>query len=259
MRKFNIIDPLYMSFYSKEIYQDVARSWSTRLCMLYLLSLTAICWIPGIIRLDTDVTYYIDNIVPKYVVQMPAIEISKGEASIKEKQPYLINDPDSGKTAIIIDTTGATKSLDNSTAFLLLTKDRLTLKKDDKERTVLEMRDLGDVTITRTMAFEWLEAYTEWFGIMVYPFAVMLSYVFRIVQILLLALVGAVASKIFKVGIDYRLLIRIFAVAVTPLLVFDALTGFFRIEVPMPLVADLLITTGYLIFAIKSSSTASPS
>lgn len=255
MRKFTIIDPLYMSFYSKELYREVASSWSNRLCLLYLLSLIAICWIPGIIRLDTDVTYYINNVAPKYIVQMPAIEISKGEASIKEKQPYLIKDPESGETAIIIDTTGGTKSLGNSTAFVLLTKDRLILKKDDKERSVVEMRDLGEITITRTLAFEWLEAYTEWFAIMVYPFAVIFSYLFRIVQILILAVVGAVASKIFKVGLDYRLLIRIFAIAVTPLVIFDALTGFFRVEVPMPFVADLLLTTGYLIFAIRSSTT----
>jgi hypothetical protein len=49
------------------------------------------------------------------------------------------------------------------------------------------------------------------------------------------------------------MLIRIFAVAVTPLIIFDALTGFFSIDVPMPLATDLLLTTGYLIFAIRSS------
>jgi hypothetical protein len=64
IRHYTIIDPLYMAFYSRDLYRGVARSWSTGICLLYMLSLVALCWIPGMIRLDTDITHYIDNEIP---------------------------------------------------------------------------------------------------------------------------------------------------------------------------------------------------
>src|SRR5512135_2968335 len=104
MKQYTIIHPLYMSFYSKSLYREVAREWSNRFCFLYLLSLIALCWIPGMIRLDSDIAGYIDNDAPKYVRQLPTIKIAGGQASITEPQPYTIKDPDNGDPVMIIDT-----------------------------------------------------------------------------------------------------------------------------------------------------------
>jgi hypothetical protein len=253
MRKINLIDPLYMAFYSRELYREVAVSWSTGLCFLYLLSLVALCWIPGMIRLDTDLTSYINVQAPKYVMQMPDIEISKGEASIKEKQPFLIKDPDTGETVIIIDTTGQVRSLENSKALVLLTNKKLLLKSAGTEQTLLEMRQFKDSTVTRSLVFEWLESFTEWFAFMFYPFAVIFSFIMRIAEVLILALIGFMFSRVMRVGHNYQTIIRLCAIAMTPLMIFDGITTFFNIDVFMPLVTDLLMASGYLIFAIRSS------
>lgn len=254
MRKFTIIDPLYMSVYSRDIYRDVAANWSTWLCFLYLLSLLALCWVPGMIRLDTDLTYYLNDSAPKYIAQMPEIVISKGEASIKERQPYLIKDPDNGETFMIIDTTGSSKSLDNSNAVALLTKDRLIVKTPDNRQQVFNLLELGDGTITKFVVKEAIERFTEWFAVLFYPFAVIFSFIFRAAEVLIIAMFGSILTRSLGAALSYKQLVRIGAIAITPLVIFNTLVIFFRIEIPIPFLTDIIFITAYQVFAIRSNA-----
>jgi hypothetical protein len=254
MRKFTIIDPLYMSFYSRDIYRDVAANWPTWLCFLYLLSLLALCWVPGMIRLDTDLTYYLNNSAPKYIAQMPDIVISKGEASIKEKQPYIIKDPETGETFMIIETTGSSMSLDNSKAVVLLTKDRLIVKTPDDKQQVLGLRELGDGTITKSVVKEVIEQVTELFALLLYPFAVIFSFIFRAAEVLIIALFGSILSRSLGAYLSYKKLVKIGAIAITPLVIFNTMAVFFRIEIPVPFLTDIIFITAYQVFAIRSNA-----
>jgi hypothetical protein len=254
MKKFTIIDPLYMSFYSKDIYRDAAANWSTVSCFLYLLSLLALCWVPGMIRLDTDISYYLNNIGPKYIAQMPDITLSKGEASIRETQPYVIKDTDSGEPFMIIDTTGGTKSLDNSKALALLTKDRLIIKTPDDKQQALDLKELGDGTITKPVMKEAIELFTEWFAVLFYPFAVIFAFLFRAAQILIIAMFGTILTRSLGANLKYKELVRVSAIAITPLIIFNTLTVFFRIDIPISLLTDLILITAYQVFAIRSNA-----
>jgi hypothetical protein len=258
IRHYTIIDPLYMAFYSRDLYRGIARSWSTGICLLYMLSLVALCWIPGMIRLDTDITHYIDNEIPKFESQMPEITISKGEASIAEQQPYIIKDPESGDPVVIIDTTGKTKSLSGSKATALLTKNQLLIRSGSNERPMFNLSDFDDIKIDRTTFHSWLEAFTEWFALLIYPFAVILEFLYRMVQVLIYAVVGAIFSRFVDTGLNYRMLFKVCTVAMTPLIMLNMLAYFFRIEVPFPFFVNSAIATGYLIFAIRSGFTGSP-
>ncbi len=254
MKQYTIIHPLYMSFYSKALYREVAREWSTGLCFLYLLSLVALCWIPGMIRMDSDITEYIDNDSPKYVGQLPAITIAKGQASINEPQPYIIKDPDNGDPVMIIDTTGQITSLENSKAFILLTKTRLITHDGGKEAHSLDLLEIGDATLTKELLYDWLESFKEWFAIVLYPFAVLASFTFRSIQVLIYAIAGSFFLRSFKVGLNYRLLMRLGAVSLTPVIIVNALIIFFRMDVPLPWLLNALIAAGYLIFAVRSNT-----
>lgn len=244
-----------MSFYSKSLYREVAREWSNGLCFLYLLSLVALCWIPGIIRMDSDISEYIDNEAPKYVRQLPAITIAKGQASISEQQPYIIKDPDSGDPVMIIDTTGQIASLENSKAFILLTKTRLLTHDGGKETRSLDLSEIGDATINKAQLYDWLEDFKEWFAILLYPFAVFFSFAFRSIQVLIYALAGSFFLRSSKVRIDYRLIMRLGAVSLTPVIIANTLINFFRIDIPLPWLFNALLAAGYLIFAIRASIT----
>ena len=244
-----------MSFYSKSLYREVTREWSTRLCFLYLLSLVALCWIPGMIRLDSDITDYIENDAPKYVKQLPAITIVNGQASISEPQPYIIKDPDSGDPVMIIDTTGQVTSLDTSKAIILLTKTQLITHDGGKESRTINLSEFGDINLNKDLVYDWLESFSEWFAIVMYPFAVLFSFAFRSIQVFIYALAGSFFLRSLKVGLNYRWLMRLGAVSLTPVMIFNAMVLFFRIDVPIPWLVNALIAAGYLIFAVRSSIT----
>ena len=259
MKIYTIIHPLYMAFYSKSLYRDIANNWPTWFCFLYLLSLLALCWIPGMIRLDSDLSDYIDDEAPKFINQLPVIIISKGQASITEPQPYIIKDPSKGDPFIVIDTTGQIGSLENSKAMILFTRTQVVLKDRLQGSRILNLSDVGDMTIDKALVFDWLEAFSEWFAILAYPFAVLFSFAFRSTQVLLYAFIGLLFSRIMKVGLSYGVLIRLAAISLTPVIVLNALTIFFRIAIPTPWLINALLTTGYLIFAVRSTSSPADS
>lgn len=247
-----------MSFYSKDLYRTVAKDWSTGLCLLYLLSLVALCWIPGIIRLDTDMKYYVDVSAPKYIAQMPEIAIAKGKASITEEQPFVIKDPDNGDPFMIIDTKGGTKSLEKSKAIVLLTETQLILKENDQERPVLTFSDLGEFTMTKAVMYDGLEVFRDWFAIIAYPIAVIFAFIFRVLQALIYSVVGHLFSRVIHAQLTYKLLLRVCTVAMTPLIIFNTLILFFRVDMPYPFFVNSAIATAYLIFAIRASYSPEP-
>jgi len=245
-----------MAFYSKSLYRDIAGNWSTWFCFLYLLSLLALCWIPGMIRLDANVSAYVDDEAPKYVNQLPSIVISKGQASIAEPQPAIVKDPEKGDPVMIIDTTGQITSLENSTATILVTKTQLFFKDSMRGTRIINLSELGDMTINKAFVYDWLEAFSEWFAILIYPFALLFSFAFRSAQVLIYTLIGLFFSRALKVSLDYRALMRLAAVSLTPVIILNALTIFFSIAIPSPWLINALITTGYLIFAIRANASS---
>ncbi|HMK56529.1 MAG TPA: DUF1189 family protein [Dissulfurispiraceae bacterium] len=254
MKKYTIIHPLYMSFYSKSLYREVAAEWSARLCFLYLLSLVALCWIPGTIRISSEITDYVNDEAPKYIRQFPEIEISKGQASVSAAQPYIIKNPDNGDPIAIIDTTGQTASMDNPRTLILLTKTGLiTRDYGSKEMHTVNLSDVGDITINKDLIYDWIEAFTEWFPFAFYPAAVAAAFVYRSIQVLLYALGGSVFLRGLMGVFNYRLLIRLSTVSLTPVIILNAIVLFFGIEIPASWLVNALVSAGYLIFAIRSA------
>jgi hypothetical protein len=248
-----------MAFYSKSLYRDIAVNWSTGFCFLYLLSLLALYWIPGMIRMDADLSTYIEDEAPKFVNQLPSIVISKGQASIDGPQPSIIKYPEKGDAVMIVDTTGQITSLENSSAIILVTKTQLFIKDSLQGTRILNLSELGDMTIDKALVYDWLEVFSEWFAILVYPFALLFSFAFRSAQVLIYALIGMLFSQVIRVGLNYQALMRLAAIALTPVIIFNALMIFFKIPIPSPWLINAIITTGYLIFAIRAcSSPADP-
>ncbi len=259
MKQYTIIHPLYMAFYSKSLYRDIANNWPTWFCFLYLLSLLALCWIPGMIRLDADISTYVDDEAPKYVNQLPSIVISKGQASIAEPQPAIVKDPEKGDPVMIIDTTGQITSLENSKATILVTKTQLFFKDSLQGTRIINLSELGDMTIDKAFVYDWLEVFSEWFAILLYPFALLFSFAFRSGQVLMYALIGKFFSQALKISLNYQVLMRLAAISLTPVIILNALIIFFKITIPSPWLINAIITTGYLIYAIRASSSSADS
>ncbi len=225
MRRYSIFHVPVLSFFSKELYKDVGLHWKG-VNFFYLFLLLAICLVPRMIKLHIGVTDFVNNYAPTIIEQVPEITISDGQVSIKENQPYYIKEPESGMVLAIIDTTGEIESLEEADAFCLLTGNKLLTKRQFEKRSY----DLSKIK----------------------HFALMGSYVYRIVQALIYAAIGLLFVSFCKTTLSYASLIRLAVVAVTPCVIVSTILGLGGNSIPAFLYPAAVLV--YLFFAVRSIS-----
>ncbi len=253
MKKFSIIHIPVLSFFSKELYRDVGLYWKG-VNFSYLLLLLAVCWIPTMIKIHIGFSDFVNNDAPTVVEQVPEITITNGEVSISEPQPYYIKDPENGDVLAIIDTTGTIESLEDSNAICLLTKTKIMWRKSEAETQIVDLSKIDHFVLSSERVMGWLHTANKFFVIIIYPFALLGSYLFRIVQALIYAAVGLLFALWCQVRLSYATLLRLAVVAMTPCLLAKTIFGIADIHPPYATLISLVITLAYLFFAVKANS-----
>jgi len=252
VKRYTTVDPLYLSFFSRPLYRDVAVNWRG-LGFVYLVSLLALCIIPGVLKVRADISAFLDEEAPKIISQMPSIHIVKGSVSVDAQQPYIIRDEKTGDPFIIIDTTGKVTSLKDSKAAVLLTKRALMVKSDGDSRT-LGLEGIENLTVDRKTVYSAIDDMDAWFLIVVYPLTLLFSFLYHAVQALLFASLGLLVSRNLRLSLHYRSLVRLSAVALTPAMIIGAASVVTGLYVPGWWLMSILVSLGYLFFAITASS-----
>lgn len=252
MTRFNILHPLYMSFYSRELYRDVAANWGGRV-FWYLFLLLALCWIPVMGVSKSVVTSYITYEAPRLVRQFPPIEISSGIATVDAQMPYTITDPEKGTPLIILDTTGQTGSLVESDAVILLMKDKVVLKKGTDETSSYDLKDFGDFSIDQVGITGSLERFDKWFVFVFYPIALFMSYIYRLLQALFFGFIGKFYNKSIGARLDYQALCRIATVGLTPAILLNTMHIVTRSNVPGWGLICFFISIAYLYYGVVAN------
>lgn len=253
MKRFSTIHPLFMSFYSKALYQDVGRNWK-KVSILYLFLLLSVCSIPIVFRVHSAVSDYLQHEAPKIVKQVPVITISKGAASVDEEMPYIIKDPESGAPLIIIDTTGKTDSLKGSDAVILLTKTKLFFRRSARDTRTLDLSEIDTLTIDQARVYDWIETFLDYFIFVFYPFALLFSFLFRLVEALIFGAIGMLFARNMKVPLRYQATLSLAIVSMTPAIILDTLYNYGDINIPFWWIINFLIVVGYLFFAVKANA-----
>jgi hypothetical protein len=228
VKEYTIFHPLVYSFFSRSLYREVAYSWNG-LGLLYLLLLLSLAWIPASITLHRTVGAFVDNLAPLILEQVPDITIANGEVSIQEPQPYLIQVPGSDSPLAVIDTTGRTTPQDFPGAPLLLTKQQIILREGAGTTRTYDLSGIRNFRLNRAMVEKcgaWLRS---WGALVLYPFLVLGSYIYRIVQVLLYGALGILFARVEKADLEYADLVRLAAVAITPAVLLDTLRGYLKI------------------------------
>jgi hypothetical protein len=257
VKRYSIFHPLVMSFYSPSLYRDVADHW-TGVGFLYLLLLLSLAWIHPIVRFNSIATGLFETLGPAVLEQVPAISIRQGEVSISEPQPYTIKVPGSLTPLAVIDTTGQTTP-ETTQAFLLLTKRQAIVRKNLHETRTYDLSGIQDLTFDRTTVKRILNSSQRWLAILAYPAALLVSYVYRILQVLIYASIGLLFAHLLKAPLEYPELLRLSSVAVTPAIVADTLRS--TAGVGSSLLwwfFCFLLSMGYLLFAVRANATAEP-
>ncbi len=253
MKKYSTVHPLFMSFYSKSLYQDVGKNWK-KISYLYLVLLLAVCMIPITFKINSAVSDYVLREAPKIVNQAPVITISKGQVSADVQMPYIIKDPDNNKAIVIIDTTGKVDSLKDSGAVALLTKTKLILKRSNTESRALELNGIDNLVINQAKVYDWIESLLEYFPFVLYPFLLLVSFLFRLFQAVVYSLVGIYYARYLKAPLKFSSLISLAIISMTPSIMFDTLYNYLDITVPFWWLINFFIALAYLFFAIRSNS-----
>lgn len=242
-----------MSFYSKALYQDVGRNWK-KISLLYLLLLLSVCSIPIVFRVHSALSDYLHQEAPKIVKQVPVITIDKGVASVNEEMPYIIKDPESSAPLIIIDTTGKTDSLKGSDAIVLLTKTKLFFRRSARDTRTLDLSEIDTLTIDQARVYDWIETFLDYFIFVFYPFALLFSFLFRLVEALIFGAIGMLFARNMKVPLRYQATLSLALVSMTPAIILDTLYNYGDINIPFWWIINFLIAVGYLFFAVKANA-----
>lgn len=253
MKHYSIFHPLYMSFFSKSLYRDVAGNWKG-LCFTYLLIVLALSIAPDMVRLHARVTDFIVEEAPKVVSQVPTITISEGKASIKEPVPYTINAPWSKLPFAVIDTSDRPPQMEDIKATVILTKTRLAVRGDASDIRSLDLSRLHNLVIDGNLISRWLDVFKDYFIFAVYIFALFFAFLYYLVQILLCASIGMLFSRMFNLELPARALIRLSVIAFTPPILLQTAHAVLEVEFPFGSVITFVLATCYLYFAVGSCS-----
>jgi hypothetical protein len=189
MKRYSIFHPLILSFFSKSLYRDVGKHWRGT-GLLYIFLILAVFWVPTIIKGQLGLSRWVDGDSKEITKQIPAITISKGQVSTDVTTPYFIKDTKTGTDLVVIDPTGTYTSLEKTEAKFLLTKSKLIMSKSATETQTYDLSGVQSFAVDRTKVENWLAAGRRWFIPVLYPLALIFSFVFRAIQMLIYAAIA---------------------------------------------------------------------
>lgn len=251
MSKYAIFQIPLLSFYSTDLYRDTALN-KKGVGFGYLFLLLAVCWFVLVLGVDYRVGLTLDEYAPPLISQFPTVTIIDGQASIEEIQPYYINDPETGEIIAIIDTTGSINSLEGTRASVLLTKTNVMFKKNERETRSFELDDIESFLLDQEILTTLVDVTKSYLWIAIYPFALVGSYIYRIIQVLIYAAFGLILASILKTELEYPQLLRLATVAVTPCIIINTFFWLFGISLPLGGFMFFILAMAYLFLGVKA-------
>jgi hypothetical protein len=259
--KYSRFSALVLSFFSADLYRDVARGWRG-IGFLYLLLLFVLTWIPPIARSHVSIRRFAYGPEAATALkQFPTVTIQNGVASIAEPEPYVWRDPSNGEPIVYVDTSGDPDSPEAAKAKILLRRSSLEFRNSPSETRVYDLKDVKYFFVDKNKALGYIQRFAHLYAATAYPTVVVTSLVWGLVRLLLYGVIGLIFVSSFNARLDYAALMRLSAVAMTPGMVLDTLGWTFNFGwLPCCGWSALIgvITLVYLGFAVKANAEPAP-
>lgn len=256
MRRVSNPRAIVLSFFSRELYRDVAHEWlGAGLC--YLLLVTFLCMVPPLIKMQVGIAVFAREEAGPILEQIPPIAIRDGHVSAAVPMPFVIRDAKGGALAVL-DTTGQVSSLDSTEARVLVTAKQVMIRKSAAETRTFELSRVGHFEMDRARATRWLRLFVTWCTLVLSPFAFAGLFLFRLMQVVVFAAIGALLARPLGVRLGFAPLMRLAAVAFTPVFVIDTLRRAAHLHVPLWGLLTLVIALVYLILALQANREPAP-
>lgn len=266
MKKYNIFQAVYLSFFSADFYQAVAQRWRG-IGFWYLFLLVLVATLPMTVRFWIDVSKMDTQQLKPITSQIPRIEIRNGQAKVDAPQPIYVQEPDSGKTFFIIATKGKIPPLDQYDRVGVLTKTKLIIKQPGKLQAV-PLKDVqpllgGDPVVIDQ---EWVEGTILWWAnviaILCFPVVFLFSFIYRFIELFILGIIGLLIVSSKRPPLSFAQVLRISAMALTPVIVINTIYESARLTHPFGCVWWILciaVPILYLTFGIRAAYRPPPS
>lgn len=251
MAKYNIFQAIVMSFYSKNLYRDVAVNWGGK-TFLYLLILLALSWIVFTFEAQRFINAGYATFSAQYVNQVPEMTVKDGIVHTPENRPYLIKDTDNNQPVIIIDTSGQYTNLDQTDAKMLVTQKQVIMKKKDETR-IINISDKFNANLVPEKLNDLIKDFISYAWIILFIFLWLGSFIYRILQAFLYSMIGRLFGSIFKVPLTYGQIVQIAMISITPTIVLASILDFFIIRFPHQLLVYFLLAICYLFYGIVAN------
>jgi len=251
MKRFSVARAIPLSFFSNDLYRDVAREWRGA-GLLYLLLVTVLAAIPFLVGIQVRLWDFERREASVVLRQIPAISVRHGRVSANVPMPWVIHGR-SGAALAIIDTLGQATELDSTRAVAMLTSNQLILRRNGVETRTYDLSRISRFDLDEYKATRWFHRFANWFTLAFAPFLLVGSYVYRLIQVLVFAVIALMLAALLKRRFGFAALMRLTAVAITPMLVIDAVRGALATNIPLWGLWSSLIVIAYLVMALRAN------
>lgn len=265
MKQYTGWQALYLSFYSPDLYRDVAKNWQG-VGYLYLLLVICLTALFVCVQVQVVAVPKAQEVIDTVIQQAPSIKVEKGQLSIDKPSPFIIREPKSGQFLVTFDTSDKPMSLAESKSVILVTRKQIiTMKKSAISRETgttpvpiaEESYDLSTVdnfVFDKAQVENTIHSFLKWLGVFMFGLLVPFGFLFCVIQTLIYALIGKIYTSVMGVDLSYPALIRLSAVCLTPVLLADSILKVSATNVGLWWLCAIVIALGYLGFAVYSNS-----
>jgi len=262
MQRYNILQAIFLSFFSKKLYQDVVMHWGGK-TFLYLLMLVFLSWIPlTLLWAGPGLGKEFNLFTDKFLMQIPPITVKDGKIHTPENHPYIINDNDTHERVMVIDTSGQFKTPQEANTPILLTQTTLITQTDNQSVKELKSYDIpksASFTFTPNLFKDYLKAH----GVFIWSFFAFLiliigcigSFFYRVIEAVLYSVLGLIFNAMCHAQLTYMQILSVMLIALTPTIVVATILGFFGISFafqPLLYFGLAMVYLFYGIYATKS-------
>ena len=252
MRRYNIIQGLFLSFGSQRFYRDVASNWRGAAFAL-LLVLALLIALKMALFISSELSNFDRVYAPGYVSQLPTITVNNGQASTPQAIPYMITEPTSGRPVLMIDTSRTQVDTSANQAIVFLTRTHLAYRKSPDETKLYDLSQLDDMVITQESAHRFIDFMATWLGWILAPFIFLGVYVLRLIVALVYAVIGLLICIPMRVSLPFEAMLALAMVTAAPVVVTEFLFSLFSSGFNIPWLLSLGINLALLVFAIHAN------
>lgn len=253
MKQYGYFQAIYLSFFSKALYRDVARNWGIG-TLAYLLLVIFIFSVLSILIMQPLLSAGIHRFANDIAPQLPHMVIKDGVLETDEAKPYFIYQPSDHQLIAVIDTSGNYRPETATPAPTVVIQKNSIVYLDARGKTTEYTYPATlNMEIKPIEIKESLVSGAGWLWTVLLPFSILAAFVYRLIQAIIYAVFGKIFSLMSDARLSYAQNYKLSLVAITPAMFLATLLSMFGISFPYQYPLYFLITLGYLLFAVRAN------